>query len=404
MATTFQTTDLIGAGIQFSYGANDDALFVLAGVTVASTLSTAINSSFDDNVLQVDGAVYASGQAITMHGANAVVTIGATGSVGTDYTAGGGAIYMNSLDGNLTNFGQISGNTAMGIITGSDNVNIENHGSISGASGVFLGLNGDTGCSLVNGGTVTASAYDDDARSYRFNNAVFSEGENTLVTNLAGGILSAISSEGAGIRFSAPNGSTAINYGEISSLLYYGVVFEGSSGDHATFKNFGTIIGGTGAFSGGDETDMVHNGGFMDGDVTLGAGDDVFKMKPGGSVNGSIFGDDDNDTIYGGNADDILFGGQNIDLLAGKAGDDSLSGDGGGDELRGGQDDDDLYGGAGNDTLFGGAGDDTLDGGFNNDTLDGGKGDDVLLGDKGNDVMDGGTGDDTLTGGNNLDT
>ncbi|MCP4998824.1 MAG: calcium-binding protein [Hyphomicrobiales bacterium] len=413
MTTTFQTVDSIGTGVRFTFAADDDGYAVLQGVTVASTNSIAILSDFTDSIMQIDGTVLADNIAIRMNGDRAAVTIGVTGIVGTlDSLTTNTAVFLDSVDGSLTNFGHIAGNSTAGVLTGENNASVENFGVISGSSGVFLGLFGDTGNTLVNGGTVASSAYDDVLQSYRYNNGVMSEGANTTVTNLSQGVISAVSVAGAGVRFDEGNGSgnkaiggsIVVNFGEISSLQYYGVYFNGAAGDTVKLNNWGTISGGSGAFMGNEEVNIVHNGGLMLGDVLLGAGADTFKMKSTGSVNGSIFGEDGNDTIYGGNADDTVFGGLNVDLLAGKAGDDSLDGGGGGDELRGGRDDDDLYGGAGNDTLFGGAGDDTLDGGFNNDTLDGGKGDDALLGGKGNDVLDGGAGNDTLTGGNNLDT
>ncbi len=428
MTTTFQTTNSIGAGVRFLYAADDDSYFVLQGVTVASTDSNAISSLFEDNVLQVDGSVYSSFRAINMLGDRAVVTIGETGIIGSAQNSGGTAVYLSSLQSTLTNFGQISGNNSIAVTTGKSFVSIENQGSISGSSGVFLGLFGGTGFSVVNGGTISASAHDDAVRSFRYNNAVHSEGGDTLVTNLASGILSAVSSEGAGIRFdgsfggTSMSGSTAVNYGEISSLQYFGVYFSGLTGDTVTLQNFGTITGGAGAFMGHDEIDIVHNGGHMvgdvstggnkdkvfnsgqiNGDVDLGNGADVFRAYEGSQVTGGVAGGAGDDMLFGSSADETLDGGADADELRGAGGDDELLGGASGDTIWGGSGDDDVRGQNGNDDVSGGKGDDNVTGGGGNDTLNGNNGNDTLIGGSGNDTLTGGSDDDTLTGSSGAD-
>ncbi|MCP5073068.1 MAG: calcium-binding protein, partial [Rhodobacteraceae bacterium] len=397
MTLTYQTVDSIGTGVRFGFSQIGDEYYVLQGVTVASTTSDTIGSSHAASSIHIDGSVYALLSAIRLVAGLSDVTIGTTGIVGADLNG----IHFQGPNCVLTNFGQVTAGDGFGVLSDGDFASITNYGVISGNSAVSLSQSGDTGGTLINGGTIAASGFTGASGDIKLYNGVFSEGADTLVTNLAGGIISAISLEGAGVRIDGSvsalpvNRSLTVNYGEITSLQFFGVYFDGITSDTVTLRNFGTISGGDGAFRGKNETDIVINGGFMDGDVKLGSGDDIFKMKGSGTVNGSIWGEIGDDTIYGGTSDDIIFGGSNADLLAGKAGDDSLDGGAGGDELRGGKGDDDVAGGAGNDTL---------NGENNDDTLDGGKGDDVLLGEKGNDTLDGGTGDDILTGGNNLDT
>ncbi len=99
----------------------------------------------------------------------------------------------------VDNAGEIVSEQAIAVISVGGN-DVVNTGRIVGASGVYLGLFGGAGDILVNSGQITANRFDDVASDARLNNAVFAEGVNTRITNLAGGIITAVSSEGAGLR------------------------------------------------------------------------------------------------------------------------------------------------------------------------------------------------------------
>lgn len=120
--------------------------------------------------------------------------------------------------------------------------------------------------------------------------------------------------------------------------------------------NHGRILGdidtGGRADSSGTDGDYIANFGFIQGRVTLGAGDSIFtsfgnarvgsKKKPA-----AVMGMDGNDTLTGANRADKFLGGKGQDTLIGGNGDDRLIGN---------QDDDLLRGDAGDDLLAGGLG------------------------------------------------
>ncbi|HBS49821.1 MAG TPA: hypothetical protein DEA05_06900 [Rhodobacteraceae bacterium] len=273
----------------------------------------------------------------------------------------------------------------------------------------------------------------------RFNSAVYSEGGLTEVINQAGGQLIATSTEGAGVRFYTYGGSSITNGGEITALQWWGVDMAGvASGAAQTVINRGVISGGTGALLGSSIVDEVTNQGVMDGDVSLGAGADIFDGR-GGVVNGMVSGGEGDDTYIvddaslalventGEGTDEVqsevdwtlgdhfetltLLGGADIDGIGndldngitGNGGDNRLEGRAGEDGISGGAGDDMILGGANSDKLWGGEGDDVLRGGAGADRLRGDEGDDRLVGNRGAGRLFGGDGDDTLLGGTGAD-
>ncbi len=341
MAITYQTTDLIGAGIQFTFAAAGDEYLVLSGVTVASTNSTTIYGTQGSQSLRVDGTVMSSDSTVYLTGGNNDVSVGAEGRVISMNSPGTSTnVSLNGGNTRLSNQGEISGpsTTGVGLFDGDNEV--LNDGLISGSSGLFMGAFGGSGDRLVNNGTISANSYDDANQNYRTNNGVYSEGDNTSIYNGANGVISAISSEGAGVAVSDANGSgggdgsSVKNFGEITSVQWYGVdFFNMNATDVASLKNFGTISGGAGSFRGNQSDETVVNGGLMVGDVLLGGGDDTFKGRDG-SVDGKIKGGNGNDTLIGSkNDDDDLRGGGGNDTLKGRGGDDSLTGGSGKDSF-----------------------------------------------------------------------
>lgn len=288
-------------------------------------------------------------------------------------------------------------------------------------------MGGAAGDVLVNSGSILARSVGDDVNDARSNNGVYIEGTNTRVVNLAGGEITATSSEGNGVRIAAGGVSSSVtNDGTITSAESYGVHIDAvASGQSVSLTKTGVILGATGslfgAFADGDL--IVTNSGQMIGGVVFGWGDDVFDGR-GGRVEGDWFGDLGNDRydgrgatvitgeIYGGADNDRLLGGDGDEVFDGGDGLDTITGGGGDDEISGGDGFDSLSGGAGNDILSGGDGaliarsgdgNDRIDGGGDDDILDGGKGKDTLLGGTGNDTLTGGQSRDELTGGTGVD-
>ncbi|SDE62982.1 calcium-binding protein [Kordiimonas lacus] len=188
--------------------------------------------------------------------------------------------------------------------------------------------------------------------------------------------------------------------------------------------------------------DTITNAGFIDGNISLGLGDDTLTNtgEIGGRVylgdgadvfvstsdGANVFGGSGHDSITGSSEADILRGDAGADTINGGAGNDQIwagSGDVGGDRFFGGDGADILGGGGGNDLLVGGNGADALFGGNGQDTLVGGLwnggtviagtnteqlwaggGNDMLYGSDVADQLGGGIGDDTVYGNGGADT
>ncbi|MEL7230878.1 MAG: calcium-binding protein [Pseudomonadota bacterium] len=133
--------------------------------------------------------------------------------------------------------------------------------------------------------------------------------------------------------------------------------------------NRGTITGPEAAidFSAATLDVSILNQGTVEGDVTLGDGDDILNTLSG-TITGDILLGNGNDTARGSAGDDRMFGQAGDDSLLGGDGDDFLVGGRGADSLNGGDGDDRLNGDLDNDRLFGRAGDDIIDGGEGIDT------------------------------------
>ena len=264
-------------------------------------------------------------------------------------------------------------------------------------------------------------------------------------------------------------GNTILNTGTVVADGRAIQIDGSGAGEINIITNSGTISGGPGddfqAIVTNDADDQVSNSGTINGDVLLGAGNDLFDGT-GGTVNGTVFGGAGDDTftvddptitlvenadegfdtvnaetsfelganferlnligdgdfsgvgneldniINGNIGNNVLEGGGGDDVIRGLEGDDTIQGGGGDDRLLGGLGEDTVSGGPGadnilgnadDDSLFGGNGDDRLVGGGGNDVLRGGDGDDRLLGSPGSDALVGGFGRDVLIGGADAD-
>ena len=402
MVDTYQTANTIGSGTRFTFTATEDTYTVLEGVTVATTDGTdAVFGTQGGQAVYVDGTVAGGPRAINLSGGDNRVAVSADGVVrGNDTFFDGIGVFFGRLDADnqLVNEGQIVGNGADGVLA--HQVDITNTGTISGRdNGVFVGLFGGTGSTVLNSGTITGGA---DDNSQRLNSGVFSEGDDTVIVNAAGGVISSIADMGAGVRIGdgisgSGDGSSVENHGLITATFGIGVDFsEMFDTDTASLTNFGTISGGTASFSGNASGERVDNGGTMIGDVLMGLGDDTYRGLGDGEVAGRVFGQGGSDTIIGGNQADTLDGGSGDDELRGRDGEDTLFGRTGEDTIFGGDGDDAIFGNQNDDVLFGGDGNDTLDGGQDNDVLRAGNGDDTLEGGLGRDVLISGSGEDVF--------
>ncbi len=439
MTTGYIDTNNIGPGARLAFLAAGDEFVILPGVTVASTTTFATSMSLADLQLIVSGTL--AGTSLLITGPGNSLRIGPSGQVLALATSpSAGAVTLAGAGSSITNDGQIIANQSIAVLMNGSAIDLQNTGSISGATGVFIFLTG--GNRFINAGTVTASGYQDAGFNERFNNAVFVEATNTLVTNLAGGDFIAVSTTGSGARFGGNAGGGVLqNDGVITSAQDFGVNLGTVTAGQSLIRvmNSGTITGFDGAYNGSVNADVLVNSGILRGDVFLGAGADVFEGR-GGKVVGTVFGgagDDQfivsdagiviSEAVSGGTdtlrstvsitlannverlvllgTDDLRgYGTSANDIITGNAGDNRITGNAGNDLISGLDGDDRLRGHNGNDTLYGGDGDDWILGNAGLDTLSGGEGDDQLYGGPGSDLIYGGDGADTLIGGAGRDT
>jgi serralysin len=436
MTTTVISTNTIGAGAQFTYAANNDSLVILPNVTLGSTSGAVIGTGgFTGLSVTVLGTLLSTSSLILS--ASSFFTIAQSGNfISLEPSAGNSGIFFNGGGSSLTNNGDIAVDRAIGVLANGGSNTITNTGTIAAASPVFLGLFASSNDQFVNSGTVTASNRDDANQDQRDNNGVQTEGSNTIITNLASGIIHATGTEGAGVNLSgAANGSIVTNMGEIVSQKWFGVDFgDMIAGNTARLVNTGVISGEDGSFRGAVTADVVINQGTMNGSVLLGGGADLFDSR-GGSVIGAVSGEAGNDTIYGGLGADSLDGGANDDTIyfsieeasvIGGAGtadraintynDFGLTFDVGGNGFEfytGSAAGEtiitttataiDVSAGGGSDLVQGNIGNDTLRGDDGNDSLEGNAGLDSLISGNGNDRLLGGDANDNLTGGAGFD-
>lgn len=204
------------------------------------------------------------------------------------------------------------------------------------------------------------------------------------------------------------------NQGGAVQITNSGTIFGDYDGIFASFApggvvltNTGTIstVGGKAYFASSDSTfvDTIHNHGAMIGDVWLAGGSDLYDGR-GGMVDGTVYGEGDDDRFIAGLSAEVFDGGAGNDLLdfttstkvtvsldtavqgtRGAEGDtylniENLTGSrNGGDKLYGSAADNHLTGLGGADLLSGGAGNDLLTGGADKDVLIGGVGNDTFL-------------------------
>jgi len=151
--------------------------------------------------------------------------------------------------------------------------------------------------------------------------------------------------------------------------------------------------------------DTLTNAGFIDGDISLGLGDDTVTNT--GTIDGRVYLGDGADVFTSPSDSANVFGGGGHDHITGSSEADILRGDGGADTIHGGEGNDQIWAGAddiGGDHFFGDDGNDIIGGGNGNDLLVGGNGPDAIFGGKGQDTLVGGQWDNgTVTAGRNTE-
>ncbi|MGL6209093.1 MAG: calcium-binding protein, partial [Paracoccaceae bacterium] len=465
MAITYFQTNSVTTGTLISWAADGDEVYVLPGVTVASTTANTISFGSRNDIQLVIGGSVASNAGATSTGAGVHVTLLSGGSlISLAQFATTTPLSFTGLDATVTNDGTISAVRGIGIAM--VNGTIHNSGLIDAASGIVFGTGGTSGRALINSGRIQANDFDNANQTGNFNSGVSVQSGFTQIQNLAGGVISTLAANEAGVKVVGVGTSVVINnQGEISAIRGFGIDLAGADSAGIVVSNSGTISGFSTSIVGSAFADKVTNGGLLVGNVQMGTGidglvnsgrlegnwfggndGDAFAMAGAGVVIGSIFGDAGNDTLTGGMFDDRLFGGGDNDTLSGAGGDDVLDGGSGNARIFGGDGDDTIsstgalstdtiivLAGAGDDSMeanaatvfIGGSGDDqvrmnfailaalfasgedgddTLIGGDSVDELIGGAGNDELTGDSAGDNLRGDGGEDTIFGGNGADT
>ncbi len=418
MALTVINTSGLVSGIAHGFAAAGDELYLPEGIFWGSNDSALWSTPLSSLSVTLAGQAITAAGITTQTGDGFSLTITETGSlISFADSPGTTVLYFNGGTGagqTLVNHGLISIEKGAAIVS-SGGTTVTNTGQISAASPIFFF--GGSADYLVNSGTIAANAYDDTNQGDRFNNAVIVENTDSRVTNLAGGVLSAVGTEAAGLRVAgSADGTVIINAGEITSANGWGVdISNVIVAPTFVVNNSGIISGDEGALRGHDGgIDLVNNSGQMLGDVDLrggndklfntgqilgevylGEGSDVYNGK-GGLVTEDVTGGAGNDTLIGGSQGDYFIGSGGFDLLLGNEGNDTLFG---ADSTASDTAADVIRGGAGDDAILGAAGNDTLIGGDDNDTVNGVAGDDLIVGNAGDDLLEGFTGEDMILGG-----
>jgi Ca2+-binding RTX toxin-like protein len=280
------------------YGLDEgDTLYIAEGARLVVTNQPAIFNLFAGNAIRIDGLVVAlnNWNGIDLDAGAHSLVIGDSGAVrsNTNYAA----IAMEGSGNFFQNWGDVSGGIGFQGLDIGDSI-VENHGTLAGA--------GYPGTTTARPGL-------------------------QLLFNSAPQVLNTGTITGAcGIELFGAT-ATIVNTGEVFSNTSLRAAFDGASAS-ASFmlQNSGEITGPNAAIIGSAFGDTVSNTGTINGTVSLGGGNDVYRGKRG-TLENDLRGEDGDDTLRAGLGDDRLFGGNGNDRLNGGAGDDTLSGGKGND-------------------------------------------------------------------------
>ncbi|MEO0681345.1 MAG: hypothetical protein AAF192_13135 [Pseudomonadota bacterium] len=330
-----------GSGALLQYTSFDTVYLPIQGSLVSQTPGQAAISGRagdETNVaVVVDGQVASAFANVILLGADTV------GSSDNRLTIGS--------SGFVRGFAQGTETFKDAVVVGGPNSQVINYGAVVGER-AFRIDNLDGGA-FLNAGQVSAdleAVLIENASTISFTNSgvIFSQTRAVLVE------ASDVIVQNSGEMIGAGAAAEALFVDDASTLV---------------LNNSGLVTSNNVAVRAGALVDIVRNRGDITGDVTLGAGDDVYLGRAGGAVHGTVLGEAGEDALTGSSADDTFDGGDDVDVLRGRRGDDVLAG------------------GVGADTLYGARGDDTLDGGLWRDELRGGRGDDLLTGGDGIDTF-----------------
>lgn len=306
MTMTFLSTTNVGFGPRLEFTNDGDILLISSTGTMGtypddslfpdpSASATLTGLALNDLAISVYGTLFTSTELI-FTGNGATVTIGSTGRFLSYDPVGdhAGLRFAPTATGvQVLNAGMIEAMQSAGIAGGA--IQVTNSGTIAAALPVWLGLNGASGASLINSGTIAANSGNNGLGAvFNYNSAVIIEGYSARVENLFGGriIASGQAWGGSGIFLhGAAGGTVVVNHGEIAAQWGYGVEFwridyGGFTGPGATLRNFGTITGGQGGFFGSSFDDILRNAGLIDGSVHTYFGNDVTSNS--GRVEGNF--------------------------------------------------------------------------------------------------------------------
>ena len=333
---------------------------------IRATSQNAVFVTGADNYLTVDGYVRVLDSSGIINSGQLFLTVGQDGQIFQQANGFNLAVHFAATEGlasSLQNFGTISGAYAVAV-TGDDVGNtLQNFGMISSTSlygGVAIYIESDNNA-IENFGTITGLGRAIDIRSTVTGNTIFNQGDITGSI----GIEFQPSSTTAVENFGTISGSsgTAINIlgsgGKIRNFdTVNGDINAGADGNNMVVVNYGTVNGdillgnGTDKYFGRDD-------GRVAGAVRGGSGADTLD---GGNGADYLYGDQGNDLIRAGDGNDVLNGGSGVDTIKGNAGRDAIDGGDNSDFLFGGADADTIKGGNGNDRIMGGRGDDVMTG------------------------------------------
>ncbi len=245
------------------------------------------------------------------------------------------------INGSFVNDGAVSASSDSSVATGYSNYSMDawNAGDIKATSSNFVavGVYAHNGGDLVNTGDITA---DGDQGAYGVGASTFplnldNEGQITATSHTPG-----LDSIGVALYYQLGQ-STLINSGTISADIAIQVSWS-VNGGALYLDNTGTIngliqlevdpSGGTdfNPPSGPGTQDVIINAGTINGDIRLGGERDIYDGV-GGTVAGTVYGEDGADLLIGGAGADILNGGTGDDVLIGGGGADTLTGGSGAD-------------------------------------------------------------------------
>ena len=437
--TSFAVTGNVGAQVlvagETGYVSQSGAIYP------ASQLDAAITGTGAGTInLAILGSVTSVTDTMVISSSQAVITIGATGSVmssgiladaisltdtglvfiqNAGLIAGGNGIRdelsgVGVLDFQLVNSGTV---TTTGASYGAVLVTaafgqavITNSGTISSSGFTAISCGGAANLTISNSGSIVSSSLSNAAilansmlnlaNSGQIIGQIFAQNMSVVNTgDILGGMIG------------SAGGTTIFNSGHISGTVITGV-------DSDLITNSGIM---SATLRGGDGADTIYNSGWIGGELYGDEGNDVFYLSHG-HVDGGVYGGLGNDTFFVDEATYLIYdfeggydrvvssvsyrltnGIEELSLsgpgnLLGIGGldDNVILGDVGNDTLRGLSGNDVMNGGMGNNLLQGGIGNDSLGGGNENDTLMGGAGDDQFYMSYGDDAYFGGTGNDML--------